>query len=218
MAAVRPPYNQPLQRPPVCDAGQPHPMIQRTLLCLLAALAPAGACDRRPPAANKTATPVSVLGISLHDPASSLAKHPTLKRIGDGMFADHAKGVEFGVTGDRVCYVLLRWDDPRIAFSDPTATAHGAFSGQFLVAGRQVSFTKAGREEDVVASLGEPYWRDVDKDEVLLFYEYPGLEVQVELTKDGPIRVLLARDDPLLADPKQRAAYRVTKAWPPTGG
>lgn len=192
-------------------------MIKRALLSLIAAFAPAGGCDRQPSATTKPATAVTAIGISLHDPASSLVKHPGIRKVGEGMFADHAKGVEFGVTDDRVCYVLLRWDDPHLTYSDRRASDHGAFSGQFSVAGRPLVFTKATREEDVIALLGEPYWRDVDKDEVLLFYEYPGVEVQVELTKGGPIRVLLATDEPLLADPKQREAYGVTKAWPPSG-
>lgn len=51
--------------------------------------------------------------------------------------------------------------------------------------------------------------------EILLFFEFPDGEIQVELSREGSPRVLLATQEPLLADPEQRRAYGIEARWPP---
>lgn len=71
------------------------------------------------------------------------------------------------------------------------------------------------REREIVGYFGDPYWRDEDEEEILLFYEFGELEWQVELTLQGTLKAVNAVAPPLLADEAQRRAYRVTKPWPP---
>jgi len=61
--------------------------------------------------------------------------------------------------------------------------------------------------------LGEPFWRDEDENEVILFYEHGQREWQVEFAADGSLKCWVICP-PLLADEEQRRAYGVTKAWP----
>jgi hypothetical protein len=63
--------------------------------------------------------------------------------------------------------------------------------------------------------LGEPYCKDEDEDETILFYELPGLEWQVELAPAGTINRIVITNNMLMADEEQRAAYNVTRPWPP---
>ena len=72
-------------------------------------------------------------------------------------------------------------------------------------------------ESDVQALFGQPYWRDQDEDEIILFYEFPGVEWQIEFDLVGALKHLRV-GRPLLADAEQRAAYGVTKHWPPDYG
>lgn len=65
-------------------------------------------------------------------------------------------------------------------------------------------------------AMGEPYWRDEDDAEVILFYEYPYHELQIELTREGRLQCIGITSFPLMANQEQREAYGVTQAWPPT--
>ena len=64
--------------------------------------------------------------------------------------------------------------------------------------------------------VGPPYWRDEDADELILFYEFPNLEWQIEFSLDGSFNRVNVTCNPLLADETQRKAYRVDKPWPPS--
>lgn len=66
-----------------------------------------------------------------------------------------------------------------------------------------------------VERFGTPYWRDLDDQEILLFYEYPHVEWQVEFELNGAYKGISVTADPLLAQADQRKAYGVTKPWPP---
>jgi hypothetical protein len=63
--------------------------------------------------------------------------------------------------------------------------------------------------------FGQPYWKDVDAEETLLFYEFLPVEWQVEFGADGMLRALTLVTPPMLGEPADRDAYGVTKAWPP---
>ena len=91
------------------------------------------------------------------------------------------------------------------------------FAGRIRLNGRDLAPHEFRSESEFVRAWGEPYWRDVDDDETLLFFEFERGEVQVELTPDGVPQVALVTPEPLMADLAQRQAYRVTAAWPPPG-
>lgn len=63
--------------------------------------------------------------------------------------------------------------------------------------------------------LGEPYWRDEDQDEITLFYEFPGHEIQIEHPLNGPPSDIVIATDAVMADAEQRKSYGVSKSWPP---
>jgi hypothetical protein len=90
------------------------------------------------------------------------------------------------------------------------------FPGRCVLAGERLELSASTSEADFVARFGEPYWRDVDDDERLLFYEFGGdLEWQVEFDEQGHLACMLAVTPPLLAREEQRKAYQVTRPWPP---
>jgi hypothetical protein len=64
-------------------------------------------------------------------------------------------------------------------------------------------------------TFGPPFWKDEDHNEVILFYEFPGLEWQVEFALDGTMNRIVITNKILMADERQRAAYKVTKSWLP---
>lgn len=63
--------------------------------------------------------------------------------------------------------------------------------------------------------FGEWYWLDKDETELLAFYEFPGYEMQLELTLSGAVKRIIVTREPLLAQADQRELYRVDQAWPP---
>lgn len=90
------------------------------------------------------------------------------------------------------------------------------FIGQIRMAGRDLRPGDLGKEWDF-SVWGEPYWRDEDDQEVLLFFEFPDGEIQVELGEEGRPLVLYVCAEPLMADSEQRESYGVTRDWPPSG-
>jgi len=91
------------------------------------------------------------------------------------------------------------------------------FTGRIRMNGREWEPAELRDESDFVAAWGEPYWRDEDEEEVILFFEFDQGEVQVELTLEGVPQILIVTPNPLMADSTQRESYGVTKSWPPSG-
>lgn len=92
--------------------------------------------------------------------------------------------------------------------------AFSPFGGECRLGEQRISL--AGMTETRwTAELGECYWRDEDEDEVILFYEFPYHEWQVEFTRAGALKCIIVTGSPLMADEAQRKAYRVTRPWPP---
>lgn len=60
-----------------------------------------------------------------------------------------------------------------------------------------------------------PWWKDEDEQEIILFYEFPWIEWQVEFYPDGSFKRINVTSKPLLECSEQRRAYSVTKPWPP---
>jgi len=97
---------------------------------------------------------------------------------------------------------------------DPACPQGRPFPGQCWYQGRILDLARA-TEPSFVEQVGSPYWRDEDEDEILLFYEFPAMEWQVEFAPDGTLNRILVTSAPLLADPRQREAYGLPPdRWP----
>lgn len=152
----------------------------------------------------------ALCGVKLRDPAALLAKFGAPEdppRIKDGAYCFYSQGFEADVTDGRVDAFTLMWRDADGRFRP--------FSGKCFRGGAELSLRAGATESEVIACLGEPFWRDEDDDEVLLFYERNAVEWQVEVDKRAGLSVIVITALPLLADAEQRAAYKVTKNWPP---
>jgi hypothetical protein len=99
--------------------------------------------------------------------------------------------------------------------SDTPERVH-PFAGRVRIAGRDWAPQELTGSSDFLEAWGDPYWRDEDDNEILLFFEFAGHEIQVELGLDGVPLVIVACSPPLMADPEQRRSYGVTNDWPPT--
>jgi len=93
------------------------------------------------------------------------------------------------------------------------------FPGRIVYRGETQRLTCRTHRDELLRLLGEPFWIDeeIDEefgDETILFYEFGAIEWQIELGSDACLRNITF-SPPLLADPEQRTAYKVTKPWPP---
>jgi hypothetical protein len=123
--------------------------------------------------------------------------------------------LEFAHLGIAICPEA----DDRIAeISIFFADSHGAhfepFAGTIRFRGEHITLCHQCTESTIVAQFGEAYWRDQDKDEVLLFFEWGEREWQIEFDRGGGLTSLTI-GHPLLAEPEQRAAFGVNIPWPP---
>lgn len=100
-------------------------------------------------------------------------------------------------------------------FGHPDEPQNGSFLGSFRYQQQLLPIDQARTIFDFVTMFGEPYWRDQDATETILFYEFPDREWQCEFSNAGGLKCWVI-GKPLLADAEQRRAYRVTRAWPPT--
>jgi len=127
--------------------------------------------------------------------------------IADGDFRYYCRGIWFSATKGAVDSFGVFWrDTDRQGFLPFAGWVHF----------RQESFAldATTTEADFVERFGAPYWRDRER-EILLFYECGDIEWQVEFNRKKLLCALTIISPPLLADPKQRKMYRVTRGWPP---
>ena len=101
-----------------------------------------------------------------------------------------------------------------IVFRDPEEQKYQSFAGTVLFHGRPVNLS-ALTEDKFVALFGQYFWRDVDEQESILFFEFADVEWQVEFDRASVLKRVTVTSLPLMADPEQRNAYGVTSAWPP---
>ncbi len=140
---------------------------------------------------------LSVLGPSARDYA-----YPNKGIIFD---ADESGLSWFGIAVTRLAVDLF-----------PPAVGHVTPFAGTVRAGRRDWYAREFASERICREIwGDPYWRDVDDQELLLFFEFSGWELQIELALDGTPKALIAQAPPLMADEEQRATYGVTKPWPP---
>jgi len=99
----------------------------------------------------------------------------------------------------------------------PSSSRYGmsVFQGPVVHAGEPATLSTLTQLSEFCSRFGDPYWTDTDGAETLLFYEYGEVEWQAEFDNRGQLQVLTIVTPPLLSKQDQRAAYRVTKAWPP---
>ena len=89
-----------------------------------------------------------------------------------------------------------------------------AYPGEARIGGKSVLLSALTTEAALLDRFGEPYWRDEDDDETLLFYERGEVEWQIEIDENSQLRCLTLLTPPSLADPARREAYGVTAPWP----
>lgn len=153
----------------------------------------------------------ALCGVKIGDPAAWLTK---LGRCEDqaaakeGEFRWYTKGFAVDVDDFAVSAFIVHFDDDR-------GESYHPFSGRCVLDGREVTLSPKTTENDFVKIFGAPYWRDLDSDEVILFYEFGQTEWQVEFTKDRTLRLVLVLSPPMLEDEEQRKTYKIDRPWPP---
>ena len=75
--------------------------------------------------------------------------------------------------------------------------------------------SKSSTVKDVVNIFGKAYWQDEDSDEIILFYEVNGVELQLEFPDKQRLGYLSILSEPIMADSQNRKQYGVNKPWPP---
>lgn len=152
-------------------------------------------------------------GVRLRDPVSCLwpfGPPEDAHRAKDGAYCFYSRGFEVGVIRGRVEEFVLRWR---------AVDGFQPFAGRSRLAEAEVKLSGGMAEAEWVQIFGEPFWRDEDRDEILLFYEFQGaVEWQVEIDRQAGLSAMVITALPLLADAAQRQAYRVSKPWPSATG
>ncbi len=105
-------------------------------------------------------------------------------------------------------------DEMSFFFGHVAEQRGGQFVGTFHYRSGAVTLSRDFSEENALCLFGQPYWRDQDQDESILFYELGDRELQLEFGLDRRLKCLVLCL-PILADESQRKAYGVTKPWPP---
>jgi hypothetical protein len=66
------------------------------------------------------------------------------------------------------------------------------FSGNFAKNGSRISISTQTTPEEIILQFGEPYWKDDDGDETILFYEYQSGRIELLFEFPGECRQLSA--------------------------
>ena len=153
----------------------------------------------------------ALCGIKLGDPVSLLWKlGPSEDKPAeaDGFHNFYSKGVEVDVeAGKVVSFVLF--------FNDELQKKFLPFKSRCVYRGQAVDLRAGMTETEIKTFFGEPYWRDQDDGETILFYEFGDTEWQVEIDTQNGLTAIVVLAPPLLADEAQRQSFHVTKPWPP---
>jgi hypothetical protein len=102
----------------------------------------------------------------------------------------------------------------RVVCNDPIDMGFRSFFGTTVAKGQRLELPNLS-PESLARVYGEPFWRDCDDEEVILFYEFIGLEWQVEFSLSGNLRCITVTSEPIMASEDQRLAYGVSAVWPP---
>lgn len=154
----------------------------------------------------------ALCGVRLGEPIDRLSRLGPVedpRAVDQGELCYYSKGLLVEVTEGRISGFLLFWADEQLDQFEP-------FAGRCVHHGRVLMLNDETDEGEILSLWGKPYWRDESEDGFLLFYEHDDVEWQVELSTEGQLNMIAVQSPPLLADPQQRQAYRVTNTWPPT--
>ena len=91
------------------------------------------------------------------------------------------------------------------------------FTGTFLIQDQIHPLSTLTTKDEIITLFGEPYWTDLDDDEIILFYEYRAgtIELQFEFPDGQNLAFITLMQNGVLSDSEQRQSYGVTKPWPP---
>jgi hypothetical protein len=157
-------------------------------------------------------------GVSLGSDIHSAARfgppenrHPTRDLAYDYYQRGLSLCTEDGAIVEFLLVFLQGW-----GFSHGTKPPFAPFTGTIERNGESLPITPRTTLDEFVALFGEPWWRDDDEDETILFYEFrPNVEWQVEFNPQQTLAAWTITSAPLMAGEDQRRAYHVTKPWPP---
>ena len=94
----------------------------------------------------------------------------------EGVFRDDPKGIEIGLKDGTLDYVYL---DLR------------KYPGDLTAENQKLSIGTDSTVEDIIKLFGEPYWKDEDEKEIILFYEDAGrVELQFEFPQKTKLGII----------------------------
>jgi hypothetical protein len=140
---------------------------------------------------------------------SGLGQPEDAKALREQRYCYYSRGIEIGEENGNIADFAVFWIDYLQAGFQP-------FEGSVIYQGKTVALGPRNRESEFRATFGDPYWRDQDQDEIILFYEFQrDIEWQVEFTLQSNLKAIRVVWPALMADAKQRELYGVNVAWPP---
>ena len=92
-----------------------------------------------------------------------------------------------------------------------------SFSGSFTKGGTKLPISTNTTPAEIIGKFGEPYWKDEDDEEIILFYEYSAGRIELQFEFPGKKNlgfVTLCREG-VLSNADDRKGYCITKEWPP---
>ncbi len=124
----------------------------------------------------------------------------------------HSQKWGFGIDLDDLCrdYTFGKIDCFNIASNFYPETE--GFPGIVLANGKPFDMANANREM-VVDALGAPWWEDNNHDDVILYYELPEFEIQIDLGTNNKLVDILLVKDRCMEDEELRESLGVTKPW-----
>ncbi len=146
------------------------------------------------------------IDVRMHACANMRVGQPVPPKEGLALLADDTGVVKDENQGFEACF--------RDGILESVFIDLAKFPGVICRNGDQFESVTSKTEAEVLAFLGEPYLRDEDDDETILFYEDGDVETQFEFPGKARLRYITLSATPLLADPLQRAQYGCTKPWP----
>lgn len=106
-------------------------------------------------------------------------------------------------------------NDFELIQNDPDSPQYRPYRGTCRYRGRVLRLNSI-TEQSFHKEFGPPFWRDQDDDEVILFYEFPNLEWQLEFSLAGTLNRIIVTADRLMDNEEDRKAYGVPDEWPPS--
>lgn len=135
-----------------------------------------------------------------------------LKFLGPGGFNGFVlsypdRGLTFEVADDQIAILTLH-------FGSGDRSGGPAFAGELRRQGRRIDVHGQTTLQEFLQQVPDPFWIDDEEGDALVFYEFPGLEWQVEFYEGLLAQWEIRR--PELDAPEARETYNVNRPWPPT--